>query len=585
MPEQPIQGTSDDLQSFYYSASILTTAIDLDKCNMFRELIALKAIFGKGAAAVTMKLSNGNLGRVDLPPVGFNPGNPISGFFAALPVALRYNEALTETANIYSNEDPHASLLIKNERMEFVKNNVFAVAVVDDVKSFGKEELANLLCSTFCKNLNNGGIAGLAPDKSMIKNMGGQIISREQIAEAVRARATPKDLEIYNTQLPDGPNRIVGDYYWLSSGPKIIPITNQVDQGTEADEPPPRFGQVGVGGAKFVGAYAGSVLFLKEAAKKLYEEHLVLGKRLLQIPSYHQIFLLNRLGVVPRCMFHARVNGGDPEFIDGYFRPALDLQRVIAAELKGSDLSMLELRSFFQPMAFGGCGIQNVADVTIFAFLGSALLAFLYITVNFPNKEHILNRRMSQLLDGSLDTPYARAIRDAITEFYKLFSLANNREPTIPLDGFDKLSGLIPIARKFQARAAKMIAELENRNIPLNLTPTQQVARKSYMGASPPTAILSAMPAVGLPHIPNSVFSLILNERLLNQDIGGIVGSDVCPGSGKGCNLKGPLSLDHIRGCVHATVTKGAKCQPHQVVQEIVRQTFLAAGVRSPAPG
>jgi len=265
---------------------------------------------------------------------------------------------------------------------------------------------------------------------------------------------------------------------------------------------------------------------------------------------------------------------------EGFCDRAADWQRVVASTLKGSPATATEMRIFFQPMASGGCGVQNLAAIGKYAFLGSALLAFEFIKANYARESHILQVKMKGVLDGSVTTPYAVAVRSISEEFYELFTEVNGREPTIPLDGFDRGSGLSVIARKFQARAANLLAEKEARDINRYLSATQQVAQRSFQAAPAYANMLSAMPAPGLPPIPNAVFSLILKERLLDQSIGGIEDTDECPGKGKGCLLQNPLTLDHLRGCVHANSTKGAKCQPHETVQETVRSALKGAGVR-----
>lgn len=92
------QGTSDDFRAFYYGAPIQETAKALIAKGMFKEVIALRAIFAKGGAHVSTEMSDGTVAHIPIPSVGFNPGNSLSGLFATLPVSVKYNAATVQVA-------------------------------------------------------------------------------------------------------------------------------------------------------------------------------------------------------------------------------------------------------------------------------------------------------------------------------------------------------------------------------------------------------------------------------------------------------------------------------------------------------
>ena len=86
----------------------------------------------------------------------------------------------------------------------------------------------------------------------------------------------------------------------------MTPIIGQVDTDGGPEEPPYNLGQPGIGGSKFVGAYAGSSFYLRKAAESEYNEHMAIGSVLLQVPSLQHMGLLNRLAFVPMGIYPAQ---------------------------------------------------------------------------------------------------------------------------------------------------------------------------------------------------------------------------------------------------------------------------------------
>ena len=122
-------------------------------------------------------MSDGTVAHIPIPSVGFNPGNSLSGLFATLPVSVKYNAATVQVATQYAEEEhENSSPGSRVERYWDAMDNMFATAVVDDVKTYGRPDLCNNLTYTFLKSLVSTGHGGLAPGKSTIQNMGGEFL-------------------------------------------------------------------------------------------------------------------------------------------------------------------------------------------------------------------------------------------------------------------------------------------------------------------------------------------------------------------------------------------------------------------------
>ena len=98
-------------------------------------------------------------------------------------MSVKYNAATVQVATQYAEEEhENSNPGSRLERYWDAMDNMFATAVVDDVKTYGRPDLCNNLTFAFLESLVSTGHGGLAPGKSTIQNMGGEFLGDAQKA-------------------------------------------------------------------------------------------------------------------------------------------------------------------------------------------------------------------------------------------------------------------------------------------------------------------------------------------------------------------------------------------------------------------
>ena len=161
-----------DMRKMYYRMSKRAAAIALRDRGEWQLLRAMKAAFCEGSNTLICASSrrDGTKERLQPPPGGIPPGDPISTVICVVTLAACIQKAKDDVYQWFRQENPGMS---SGDAKGSIDRDLFFKAIADDITIGGHHRLVTIATEALTTACFNTGTGSFGIDKSMVTKMGG----------------------------------------------------------------------------------------------------------------------------------------------------------------------------------------------------------------------------------------------------------------------------------------------------------------------------------------------------------------------------------------------------------------------------